>query len=113
MIWPTLKKYGKYVGLALLGVGSIALYVVYQSWRKSSSSDAGMTEGTETLIKVVSGIKDNFKEANDTAKMEIVAARSEETATKAQLKQVMKVKNKVDRRKQLAAMLADDDEADA
>ena len=108
MIWPTVKKYGKYVLLALLGVGAVVGYFALQSWRKKQTSDdAGVTEGTETLIKVIGGIKDNYREANDVATLEVAAARSDEKATKEKLKQVKKIKSKVDRRKHLADMMGE------
>lgn len=100
-MWPRVKKYAKYVGIALAAVGLVVLYVMIKSWLKPKPKD-GLTEGTEQLKDVLNEIGDRYTEANQQAAVEIVAARQEEATVKQELASVVAIKDKTERRKRLA-----------
>jgi len=102
-MWPTIKKYGKYIVILGIGVLVVVAWVTVKQWlKKKQKDDAGLTEGTEKLKDVIVEIKDQMTEANQQAAIEIAAGRSEETETKAKLSEVTKIKNKTERRQKLA-----------
>jgi len=102
-MWPRIKKYAKYVGIALAGVGLVVLYVMVKSWLKPKPKDnGGLTEGTEKLKDVLNEIGDRYTEANQQATVEIVAARQEEATVKQELAAVVAIKDKNERRQRLA-----------
>ena len=106
MILPVLKKYGKYVVIAIVGVGSIVLFVMVYSWlKKSGKADDGQ-EHVETLGAVIEEIGAKLTEANHQAVVEVVAARSGEAEIKEELAVVVNLENKVTRRRKLAELYA-------
>ena len=103
----TVKKYGKYVLIILIGIILIAFWIAFQSWRKKADPDAGVTEGTERLKDVTNEIGAQLTEANQQATVEVAAARASEDKTKTKLKEVIKIKNKVERRNKLSALYSE------
>ena len=106
-MWPTIKKYGKYALIILLGAGAIVLFVMVRSWwKKRGKADDG-SEHVERLADVINEIGEQMTEANHQAEVEIAAARSEEAALKGKLKKAVATTNKRERRRQLAELYAE------
>lgn len=102
---PNLKKYGKYALIAGGGVVLILGYIFITSWmKKRRIGDEGMSEGTEELKDVINEIGNKMTEAEIQADVEIAVARGEEKAAKEELKEVVKIKDRADRRRRLAEM---------
>jgi hypothetical protein len=102
---PNIKKYGKYAVIIIVGGLLILGYIFVTSWlKKKRVGDEGMSEGTEDLTSIIGEIGNEMDEANTQAKVEIAVARTEEKVTKEELKKVVAMKDKVERRKRLAAM---------
>jgi len=99
MAWPLLKKYGKYIGILVLGILGVVLYVMVTSWlRKRGSADNG-AEHVEDLQGKLTEIRAKLTEADQQAAVEVATARSGEAKDKEELKRVVKMPNKVKRRK--------------
>lgn len=100
---PTVKKVGKYILIALVGIGSIILFALVWSWwkKKDEKTDDGQ-EHVDTLGNVIEEIGSQLNEANQQAGVEIKAARDEEGVIKNELKEIVAIEDKVERRKKLA-----------
>lgn len=106
MNWPTIKKYGKYALIILLGVGAIILFLLIRSWLKKREQADDGSEHVQQLGDVIDGIKDNLAAANKQAEVEIAVSKSEEAGHKVELAEVVKIKDKPERRKRLAELYA-------
>jgi preprotein translocase subunit YajC len=104
MNWPTIKKYGKYVLIFLIGVGAIILFLMIRSWLKKREQAADGSEHVQQLGDVINGIKGNLAEANKQAEVEIAVSKSTEAGHKAELAEVVKIKDKPKRRQRLAEL---------
>ena len=106
-MWPTIKKYGKYALILLLGVGAVVLFVLVRSWLKKRGEADDGSEHVEKLADVINEIGAQMTEAKHQAKVEIEAARAEESVLKATLKEVVSTTDKKTRRKRLADLYAE------
>lgn len=104
MNWPTIKKYGKYVLIVLLGVGAIILFLLIRSWLKKREQADDGSEHVQKLGDVIDGIKGNMAEANKQAEVEIAVSKSTEAGHKTELAEVVKIKDKPERRKRMAEL---------
>lgn len=104
MNWPTIKKYGKYVLILLIGVGAIVLFLAVRSWLKKRELADDGSEHVQQLGDVINGIKGNMAEANKQAEVEIAVSKSAEAGHKAELAEVVKIKSKPERRKRMTEL---------
>jgi hypothetical protein len=99
---PTIKKIGKYVLIAVLGIGAIVLFImVWSWWKKKDQADDGQKH-VDTLGGVIEEIGAQMNEANQQATVEIEAGRDEEGKIKTELAEIVVMEDKVERRKKLA-----------
>ncbi len=106
MLWPTIKKYVKYVAIILVGIGALILAILIYSWlKKKSVADDGSVH-VQKLGDVVTEIGSQLNEAHVQAEVEIAAGRDDETVTKEELKKVVAIKDKKERRQKLTEMYA-------
>lgn len=104
MNWPTIKKWGKYLLIILLGVGAIILFLLIRSWLKKKGTADDGSEHVQKLEDVINGIKSNLDAADKQAKVEIAVSKSEESAHKEELAEIVKIKSKPERRKRMAEL---------
>lgn len=105
MIWPLIKKYWKYGIILIVGAAALIFWIMISSWlKRNDTSGEGMTEGTETMKDVIGEIGNKMTEADQQASVEIAVARGKEGAKKEELQKVVKIKDKSERRKRMAAM---------
>ena len=98
---PRLKQVGKYliwaVALILLGV----LFVLWALARRSTKSAATDRTG-EQLVAAIAKASTEIATANAQAAIEVTAARTKDAQVKAELREVVAIKDGKERRQKLA-----------
>lgn len=97
------KKYWKYSIILLPAIVIIVLRMITN--KKNSNLSHDMDESASALSNAIRDIKDDLNEANTVAVIEISAAKAKDSAKVEQLQEVVKIKDKRERRKRLADML--------
>lgn len=94
---PTLRKYWKYALILIPGVIMLIL--------KMMTTKADDKEEAEELEKKMNGLKDDLTEAQQTAAIEVSAAKEKNKTKLDELKKVTKIKDSKERRQRLADMM--------
>jgi glucan phosphoethanolaminetransferase (alkaline phosphatase superfamily) len=102
VIWqrPFVKKYWKYL---LAAIPVIVVIVRFIAWLVSRKGDG--TQSARELQSAIGSIRDQIEEANMEAAVHTAAARAKDQAKIDELKKVMAMKDKSERRKRLAQLV--------
>jgi len=93
---PITRKYWFYI--VILSGGLITLLNALLNREKNNEDDS-------TLKEELNEIKDNLKEANDRAKLEVKVAKEKNAEKMDKVKKISKIKDKTERRKKIADFL--------
>lgn len=100
---PYVKKYWKYSLILLPALLIVAIKVI--NTRKETNKDKDITNSATALNVAISEIKEDLNEAKITAAVEVTAAKTKDAVKIEELKEVIAIKNKSERRKKLAALI--------
>jgi len=100
---PYVKRYWKYSLILLPAVFIILLRLINN--KKNENREEDIEESAGALRDVVTEIKEEIQEVHMTTAIEVTAAKTKNVEVVKELEEVVKIDDKRERRKRLAAML--------
>ena len=100
---PIVKKYWKY-GLILIPAVLVIIMRMINN-KKNANREEEIEEGASALQSAVTDIKEDLNEAKMTAAIEVTVAKTKDALKVEELKEVVQIVNKRERRKRLVDMI--------
>jgi len=100
---PIVKKYWKY-GLILIPAVLVIIMRMINN-KNNANREEDIEESAGALQDAVSSIKEDLNEASMTAAIEVTAAKTKDEVKVKELQEVVRIKDKRERRKRLAGMI--------
>jgi len=100
---PYVKKYWKITLILLPAVAIVVLKVLKNS--RNNKTEKDLQDGADELAGTIAKVKDDLTEVNLTTAVEVTIAKTKDAETIKELKKVIAIPDKRERRKKLADMI--------
>lgn len=100
---PYVKKYWKVTLILIPAVAMVVLKVLKNS--RNSKTEKDLQDGADELAVTIAKVKDDLTEVNLTTAVEVTIAKTKDAETIKELKKVIAIPDKRERRKKLADMI--------